>query len=29
VILPRIEEAPDLTIEELRDELKGRGVIVG
>jgi len=28
-ILQRIEEAPDLTIEELRDELKGRGVIVG
>jgi transposase len=28
-ILARIEEAPDLTIEELRDELKVRGVIVG
>lgn len=28
-ILERIEEEPDLTIEELRDELKGRGVIVG
>ena len=28
-ILARIEEAPDLTIEELRDELKARGVIVG
>jgi transposase len=28
-ILGRIEEAPDLTIEELRDELKTRGVIVG
>ena len=28
-ILERIEEAPDLTLEELRDELKARGVIVG
>jgi len=28
-ILQRIEEAPDLTLEELRDELKARGVIVG
>ena len=28
-ILERIEEEPDLTIEELRDELKTRGVIVG
>jgi transposase len=28
-ILQRIEQAPDLTIEELRDELKRRGVIVG
>ena len=28
-ILRRIKEEPDLTIEELRDELKGRGVIVG
>jgi transposase len=28
-ILQRIEQAPDLTIEELRDELKARGVIVG
>jgi transposase len=28
-ILERIEEAPDVTIEELRDELKTRGVIVG
>jgi len=28
-ILQRIEAEPDLTIEELRDELKGRGVIVG
>jgi putative transposase len=28
-LLQRIEEVPDLTIEELRDELKGRGVIVG
>jgi transposase len=28
-ILERIEEVPDLTIEELRDELKRRGVIVG
>jgi transposase len=28
-ILARVEEAPDLTIEEVRDELKERGVIVG
>ena len=28
-ILERIEQAPDLTIEELRDELKARGVVVG
>lgn len=28
-ILERIEEVPDLTIEELRDDLKARGVIVG
>ena len=28
-ILARLDEVPDLTIEELRDELKGRGVIVG
>ena len=28
-ILERIEAQPDLTIEELRDELKTRGVIVG
>jgi len=28
-ILERIEAEPDLTIEELRDELKERGVIVG
>ena len=28
-ILARIEQVPDLTIEELRDELKARGVIVG
>lgn len=28
-ILGRIEEVPDLTIEELRDHLKARGVIVG
>jgi transposase len=28
-ILQRIEQAPDLTIEELRHELKARGVIVG
>jgi len=28
-ILQRIEAEPDLTIEELRDELQGRGVIVG
>ena len=28
-ILERIEEAPDLTLEELREELKARGVIVG
>ena len=28
-ILERIDEAPDLTLEELRDELKARGVIVG
>jgi transposase len=28
-LLERIEEEPDLTIEELRDELKTRGVIVG
>ena len=28
-VLARLEEAPDLTIEELRDELKARGVIVG
>jgi transposase len=28
-ILARVEEAPDLTIEEVRDELKKRGVIVG
>jgi len=28
-LLERIEAEPDLTIEELRDELKERGVIVG
>jgi transposase len=28
-ILERIEAEPDLTIEELRDELKERGVVVG
>ena len=28
-ILERIEQAPDLTLEELRDELKARGGIVG
>jgi len=28
-ILERIEAAPDLTIEELRDELREHGVIVG
>jgi len=28
-ILARLEEAPDLTIEELRDELKAHGVTVG
>jgi transposase len=28
-LLRRIEEAPDLTLEELRAELKGRGVSVG
>lgn len=28
-ILERLEEVPDLTIEELRDELKARGVMVG
>jgi putative transposase len=28
-LLERIEVQPDLTIEELRDELKERGVIVG
>jgi transposase len=28
-LLARIEEAPDLTIEELRDELRARGMIVG
>jgi transposase len=28
-ILERIEAEPDLTIEELRNELKGRGVMVG
>jgi transposase len=28
-LLERIAAAPDLTIEELRDELKARGVIVG
>jgi transposase len=28
-ILERIEEAPDLTLEELREKLKARGVIVG
>jgi transposase len=28
-ILERIEAQPDLTIEELRDELRARGVIVG
>jgi len=28
-ILERIEEAPDLTLEEVRAELKARGVIVG
>ena len=28
-ILERIEAAPDLTLEELRDELKQRGVSVG
>lgn len=28
-ILERIEAEPDLTIEELRDELRERGVIVG
>lgn len=28
-LLGRIEAEPDLTIEELRDELKERGVIVG
>jgi transposase len=28
-ILERIEAAPDLTLEELRDELKRRGVSVG
>jgi transposase len=28
-ILARIEEAPDLTLEELRGELKARGVVVG
>jgi transposase len=28
-ILQRVEAEPDLTIEELRDELKERGVIVG
>jgi transposase len=28
-ILERIEAAPDLTIEELRDELRERGVVVG
>jgi putative transposase len=27
--LERIEEAPHRTLEELRDELKARGVIVG
>ena len=28
-LLERIEAEPDLTLEELRDELKGRGVSVG
>jgi len=28
-ILERVEAAPDLTLEELRDELRGRGVSVG
>ncbi len=28
-ILGRIEAVPDLTLEELRDELKQRGIIVG